>query len=64
LLGLQAVPPSVLTRIEQTGGLLRAMRLRAQLAEARRDAATAARWRNALATLWSGGDARLRRSIK
>ncbi|HEU4882949.1 MAG TPA: hypothetical protein VFT45_11900, partial [Longimicrobium sp.] len=64
LLGLQAVPPSVLTRIEQTGGLLRAMRLRAQLAEARRDTATATRWRNALATLWSSGDPRLRRSIQ
>ncbi|HEX2210127.1 MAG TPA: hypothetical protein VHG93_20800, partial [Longimicrobium sp.] len=64
LLNLQAVPPSVLTRVEQTSGLLRAMRLRAQLAEARRDAATATRWRGALATLWSGGDARLRRSIR
>jgi DNA-binding SARP family transcriptional activator/tetratricopeptide (TPR) repeat protein len=64
LLGLEAVPSSVLTRIEQTGGLLRAMRLRAQLAEARRDPATAARWRNALSTLWSGGDARLRRSLR
>lgn len=64
LLSLQAVPPSVLTRVEQTGGLLRAMRLRAQLAEARRDAATATRWRRALATLWSGGDPRLRRSIE
>lgn len=64
LLGLQVVPPSVLTRVEQTGGLLRAMRLRAQLAERRGDAATAARWRNALATLWSGGDPRLRRSIR
>ncbi|HEX6370295.1 MAG TPA: BTAD domain-containing putative transcriptional regulator [Longimicrobium sp.] len=63
LLGLQAVPPTVLTRIDQTGGLLRAMRLRAQLAASRRDAATAARWRSALSTLWSGGDARLRRSI-
>jgi hypothetical protein len=64
LLGLQAVPPNVLTRVEQTGGLLRAMRLRAQLAEARGDAGTAARWRTALSTLWSGGDARLRRSLR
>lgn len=64
LLGLEAVLPSVLNRVEQTGGLLRAMRLRAQLAEARGDTATATRWRTALATLWSGGDARLRRSIR
>lgn len=64
LLGLEAVPSAVLTRIDQTGGLLRAMRLRAQLARARGDAATAERWQNALATLWSGGDARLRRSIR
>lgn len=63
LLALQAVQPSVLTRTEQTGGLLRAMRLRAQLAEVRGDRATATRWRTALATLWSGGDARLRRTI-
>jgi DNA-binding SARP family transcriptional activator len=64
LLALEAVQPTVLTRVDQTGGLLRAMRLRAQLAERRGDAATAARWRSALATLWSGGDARLRRSIR
>jgi DNA-binding SARP family transcriptional activator len=64
LLALEAVAPSVLTRVEQTGGLLRAMRLRAQLAESRRDVPTATRWRTALSTLWSGGDARLRRSIR
>ncbi|HEX5871003.1 MAG TPA: BTAD domain-containing putative transcriptional regulator [Longimicrobium sp.] len=64
LLGLEAGPPAVLTLVEQTGGLLRAMRLRVQLAEARRDAATATRWRGALSTLWSGGDPRLRRSIR
>lgn len=64
LLGMQALAPTVLTRVEQTGGLLRAMRLRAQLAAARHDAATANRWRGALATLWSGGDTRLRRSIR
>jgi hypothetical protein len=64
LLALEAVQPTVLTRVDQAGGLLRAMRLRAQLAERSGDAATAARWRSALATLWSGGDARLRRSIR
>ncbi|WP_420127733.1 BTAD domain-containing putative transcriptional regulator [Longimicrobium sp.] len=63
LLALEAMPSSVLTRTEQTGGLLRAMRLRAQLAEVRGDQRTATRWRTALATLWSGGDARLRRTI-
>jgi DNA-binding SARP family transcriptional activator len=64
LLALQAVPLTVLDRIEETAGLLRAMRLRAQLAAARGDTRTAERWRGALATLWAGGDPRLRRTVR
>jgi DNA-binding SARP family transcriptional activator len=64
LMALEALPISVLDRVEETAGLLRAMHLRAELAAARGDARTAARWRGALATLWSGGDARLRRTLR
>lgn len=64
LMALEALPTSVLDRVEETAGLLRAMHLRAELAAARGDARTAARWRGALATLWSGGDARLRRTLR
>lgn len=64
LLALEALPLTVLDRVEETAGLLRAMRLRAELAEARGDPRTAARWRGALATLWSGGDSRLRRTLR
>jgi DNA-binding SARP family transcriptional activator len=64
LLALEALPLSVLHRVEETAGLLRAMRLRAELAAARGDARTAARWRGALSTLWSGGDPRLRRTLR
>jgi DNA-binding SARP family transcriptional activator len=64
LLALEAVPPGITTRVEEAGGLLNAMRLRAALANARRDFATAERWREALATLWAGGDPRLRRSLR
>jgi tetratricopeptide (TPR) repeat protein len=64
LLALEAVPLTVLGRVEETAGLLRAMRLRAELAAARGDTRTAARWRGALATLWAGGDPRLRRTVR
>jgi DNA-binding SARP family transcriptional activator len=64
LLALEAVPEGVLLRVEETVGLLGAMRLRMQVAAAQRDAATAGRWRGALSTLWSGGDARLRRMLR
>jgi DNA-binding SARP family transcriptional activator len=64
LLALEALPLTVLDRVEETTGLLRAMRLRAELAAARGDPRTAQRWRDALATLWSGGDPRLRRTLR
>jgi hypothetical protein len=64
LLALEAVPLTVLGRVEETAGLLRAMRLRAELAAARGDTRTAERWRGALATLWAGGDPRLRRTVR
>ncbi|HEX2078340.1 MAG TPA: BTAD domain-containing putative transcriptional regulator [Longimicrobium sp.] len=64
LLALEAVPEGVLLRVDETAGLLRAMRLRMELAAAQRDAGTVARWREALSTLWSGGDARLRRMLR
>jgi DNA-binding SARP family transcriptional activator/Tfp pilus assembly protein PilF len=64
LLALEALPAAVMSRVHETGGLLEVMRLRAALAAARGDRATAARWRGALTTLWSGGDARLRRTIR
>ncbi|HEX2076264.1 MAG TPA: bacterial transcriptional activator domain-containing protein, partial [Longimicrobium sp.] len=64
LLALEVVPEKVLDRVEETLGLLRAMRLRMELAAASGDAATAARWRGALSTLWAGGDARLRRMLR
>ena len=64
LLALEALPSGMTSRVEETGGLLAAMRLRARLAAAARDAPTAARWRTALATLWADGDPRLRRSLR
>jgi hypothetical protein len=42
--------------VPQVGGLLRAMILRADLAAARRDKITAARWARAVATLWANAD--------
>jgi DNA-binding SARP family transcriptional activator len=64
LLALEVAPEGILLRPHETAGLLRAMRLRMELAAAQRDAATVARWRGALSTLWSGGDARLRRMLR
>ena len=64
LLALEALPAGFTSRVEEAGGLVAAMRLRAQLAAAAGDTPTAARWRGALAALWAGGDPRLRRALR
>ena len=64
LVALQAMPMTVLSRVEETAGLLRAMRLRADVAAARGDRRTERQWREALETLWSGGDARVRALLR
>ena len=56
---LDALPTlgtSLLDFVSQTGGLVRAMALRAQLAARAGDRPTAARWANAVSTLWSAAD--------
>src|SRR5512143_1732503 len=57
---LDALPTlswALLNNIDQAAGLVRAMVLRAELAQRTGDAATARRWAAAVDTLWSGADA-------
>ena len=63
LVALEALPVNVLVNPEETGALPGMMRLRAQVAAARRDARTAAAWRNALSALWAGAEPGIRASI-
>jgi tetratricopeptide (TPR) repeat protein len=56
---MNAVRTDLLDR-RQAGGLIRAMALRAELAEAVGDRPTARYWGNALATLWADADPSLR----
>lgn len=63
---LDALPqasPHVLSTPERGAALVRAMALRARVADAVGDAATAARWAMAVATLWSDADAFLQPSV-
>jgi tetratricopeptide (TPR) repeat protein len=53
---LQTSGTDVLNWVAQTGGLVRAMALRAELAARAGDQRTAARWASAVVTLWSDAD--------
>lgn len=58
-LSLGALPTlsrDLVTQVAQTGGLLRAMMLRADLAASRKDTRTAALWAARVATLWKNAD--------
>ena len=50
---LPTIGQALFAQVPQVAGLLRAMALRADLAMARRDAISAAKWGRAVATLWS-----------
>jgi tetratricopeptide (TPR) repeat protein len=56
----QLYPPAVISRPANAGALMRAMILRAELARASGDAATARRWARPVAILWADADPFLR----
>jgi DNA-binding SARP family transcriptional activator len=60
LSALPTLSTSLLDLLPQTAALVRTMLLRAEVAELRNERAVAARWRNAVTVLWSGGDPEVR----
>lgn len=64
LMNLGTVRSDVVPDVAQTGSLLRAMALRAELAGAVGDSTTARWWAGNVATLWSGGDAPQREVVQ
>ncbi|HEX2202561.1 MAG TPA: hypothetical protein VHG91_04670, partial [Longimicrobium sp.] len=64
LVGMEALPRASVERVDMTGSLLGAMRLRARIAAARGDRPIAEHWRGVLRTLWAGGDPRLLATIR
>jgi hypothetical protein len=64
LVGVRTYDPSVLTDQPSVAGLVRSMILRADLAMATRDGASARRWGSAVALLWSGADKELQESAQ
>jgi hypothetical protein len=56
LMAVSRAQSTTLSTISGAGSLVRAMALRAELADRLGDAATAARWARAVAELWRGGD--------
>ena len=63
LLNLGGIRSDVLPDVAQTGSLLRAMTLRAELASAAGDRTTARWWAGNVATLWSDADPPLRNVV-
>ncbi|HUF12344.1 MAG TPA: protein kinase [Longimicrobiales bacterium] len=64
LAALPSVQPGKLEDVARTGGLVRAMALRAELAHRSGNSATAARWARAAATLWARGEAGTRPTLE
>jgi tetratricopeptide (TPR) repeat protein len=60
----QMYPPQVINRLANAGALMRAMILRAQLAQAGGDTATARRWAQPVVLLWSDADSFLRPAVE
>lgn len=60
---MSTYPPSLLTDPAQPAGLVRAMALRAELADAAGDEATARRWSNAVGALWGSAEDALRPTV-
>jgi len=65
-LSLSALPTlglNIVTRTPEAGALVRAMLLRAELADRRGDRPTASRWARAVVTLWANADAPLQPAV-
>jgi tRNA A-37 threonylcarbamoyl transferase component Bud32/tetratricopeptide (TPR) repeat protein len=60
----QLYPPQVISRLANAGALMRAMILRAELARASGDSATARRWARPVAILWRDADPFLRSVVR
>jgi tetratricopeptide (TPR) repeat protein len=60
----QLYPPEVISRLANAGALMRAMILRAELARASGDSATARRWARPVAILWRDADPFLRATVR
>ena len=61
---LATTDPEVFADVTRAGSLVRAMVLRAELAEKMGDRATAARWAHVVVTLWSGADSFLKPAVE
>ena len=61
---LSATAPGVLADFTRAGALIRTMILRAELARALGDQATAAGWARAVALLWAGADEFLQPAVR